>query len=111
MRALFHKRVCTDSCDDGRVRYYLLFYTVVDGFAEKRYAFRPAHLAYIEAAHASGTLLLAGAYGDPPSGAVLAFRTNRESDVEAFAKADPYVVNGLVPQWTAEPWNVVVGGL
>jgi uncharacterized protein YciI len=27
---------------------------------------------------------------------------------ERFARADPYVVNGLVTSWAARPWTVVV---
>ena len=31
------------------------------------------------------------------------------TDVERFAKADPYVVNGLVKDWRVREWAVVVG--
>ena len=30
--------------------------------------------------------------------------------VEDFARHDPYVVNGLVTQWEARPWAIVIGG-
>src|SRR6266567_1598770 len=32
-----------------------------------------------------------------------------KSKVEAFARKDPYVVNGLVKKWEVRPWNVVIG--
>jgi uncharacterized protein YciI len=28
---------------------------------------------------------------------------------EAFAKADPYVAQGLVKEWRVRPWTTVVG--
>jgi len=31
------------------------------------------------------------------------------SVVEAFARNDPYVTNGLVTRWEVRPWAVVVG--
>jgi len=30
--------------------------------------------------------------------------------VDGFARADPYVTEGLVTRWRVVPWNVVVGG-
>ena len=76
------------------MKYFLLFYEVVDKFAEKREPYRPKHLGLIDDAHKRGELLLAGAYGDPPSGAALLFRANSADDVRAFAEADPYVTSG-----------------
>ena len=29
------------------------------------------------------------------------------ADIEAFAKADPYVIAGLVPSWSVRGWLVV----
>jgi uncharacterized protein YciI len=28
--------------------------------------------------------------------------------VENFAKDDPYVRNGLIPEWRVRPWTVVI---
>jgi uncharacterized protein YciI len=89
--------------------YYLLFYNFVDGFMERRAAFRTEHLARVNAAHAAGEIVLAGAYGDPPSGGTLVFRVDALEAVRAFAQDDPYVRNGLVREWSVEPWHVVVG--
>ena len=36
--------------------------------------------------------------------------TEDRAVVEAFAAADPYVLNGLVRSWRVREWNVVVGG-
>ena len=89
--------------------YYILFYDVVDEFVDRRAPFRSEHLAHATAAHAQGNLFLAGALADPPDGAVLVFRADDRSLVEEFARADPYVVNGLVSDWRVREWTVVIG--
>ena len=87
--------------------YYALFYDTVDNFAERRQPHRQAHLALIDAAYAEGRIVLAGAL--KPDAALIVFRTDDPTDVECFAKADPYVVNGLVKDWRVREWAVVVG--
>jgi hypothetical protein len=89
--------------------HFALTYDVVDGFVDKRMQYRAAHLALVRDAHARGELLLAGALGDPPDGALLVFRAESAEAVERFAEADPYVTNGLVTKWRVRPWTVVVG--
>ena len=91
------------------MKYFLLFYEVVDKFAEQRQPYRSKHLGLVDDAHERGELLLAGAYGDPPSGAALLFRANSADEVRAFAEADPYVTSGLVKSWSVHPWHVVIG--
>lgn len=90
--------------------YYLLFYDVVDGFADRRAAFRAAHLALANQAHERGDLLMAGSFGDPVDGAVLLFRTSDPSTPERFASVDPYVTEGLVQGWRVRKWNEVLTG-
>jgi uncharacterized protein YciI len=92
------------------MRYYALHYDVVDGFKEKRMVFREAHLRQVRDAHDRGLLVMAGALGDPPDGALLVFRTDSPLPVEEFARADPYVREGLVKSWRVRPWAVVMGG-
>ena len=91
------------------MKHFALIYDVVDGFAEKRMPYRPAHLELVRGAHVRGELLLAGALGDPPNGALLVFRAESADAVERFATADPYVTSGLVTRWAVRPWNVVIG--
>jgi uncharacterized protein len=86
-----------------------LFYDLVDDYLERRAALRADHLALAEAAHDRGELLLAGAMSDPYDQALLVWSTDDVGVVESFAKADPYVVNGLVTSWRVRTWNVVVG--
>ena len=88
--------------------YFALTYEVVDDFVNRRLPFRPAHLKEVRESHARGELVMAGALGDP-AGALLVFRAADRSVVEHFAKADPYVHEGLVKTWTVRPWTVVVG--
>jgi uncharacterized protein YciI len=89
--------------------HFALLYDVVDRFAERRLPFREAHLHLIREAHARGLLQFAGALGDPRDGALLVFHTDSAASVEAFARADPYVIEGLVTAWRVRPWNVVIG--
>ncbi len=90
--------------------YYILFYKTVSDYIEKRQPFREAHLAYAEEAHKRGELILAGALADPADSAVLIFKGDDPSTAEKFAKNDPYVKNGLIEEWKARPWTVVIGG-
>jgi len=89
--------------------HYLLFYDVVDDYAERRLPLRGAHLEHARRAVARGELVLAGALADPVDGAVLLFRCNSPAVVAAFAAADPYVTGGLVTRWRVREWTTVVG--
>lgn len=90
--------------------YFALFYDVVDDMINRRVPYRPAHLEHVRAAHGRGEVVMGGAIGDPPSGALIVFQTASARVVEDFAAADPYVLNGLVTAWRVMPWTVVVGG-
>lgn len=90
--------------------YYILFYKTVDNYVEKRKPFREQHLAYANLSFERGDLVLAGALADPVDGAVLVFKGESKEIAEEFAKNDPYVLNGLITEWTVRPWNVVIGG-
>jgi uncharacterized protein YciI len=91
------------------MHYFALTYDVVPDFITRRAGYRDAHLHQVREANGRGLLMLAGALGDPPDGALLVFRADSASPVEAFARADPYVTEGLVTAWRVRPWNVVVG--
>ena len=90
--------------------YYILFYKTVDDYVAKRAPFREDHLGYAKAAHERGELVMAGALADPADKAVLVFRGEGPAVAEAFAKNDPYVLNGLIASWSVRPWTVVIGG-
>lgn len=89
--------------------HYLLIYDVVDDYITRRVPLRGAHVAHARAAADRGELVLAGAFANPPDGAVIMFRGDSPAAAEAFAKADPYVLNGLVKNWRVREWVTVVG--
>ena len=91
--------------------HFLLFYDLVPDYAERRGQFRDAHLTKAWAAHNRGELLIAGALADPMDTAVLMFSTDSAATVEAFARTDPYVTNGLVKSWRVRPWTTVTGAM
>ncbi len=114
--------------------HYLLMYDVIDDYVTARAPFRKAHLLHATAAHQRGELILGGALANPlPSspavlhegegrvestahagegsrlGAVLLFQGDSPKAVEEFAKADPYVLNGVIKSWRVREWTTVVG--
>lgn len=91
------------------MRHFLLFYEVGEDYVARRAAFRDAHLQKAWAAHARGDLILGGALADPVDGAVLLFKGDSAQVAEAFAKTDPYVLNGLVSRWRIREWTTVAG--
>ncbi len=89
--------------------HYLLIYDTAPDYLTRLKIFRHEHLALAWEAHDRGELVLGGALGDPPESAVLLFKCDSPSIPEAFAKADPYVQNGLIERWRVLPWITVVG--
>ena len=89
--------------------YFLLFYKTVDNYVERRKPYRDEHLGYAEAAHGRGEILMAGALGEPADSAVFVFRAGSRTEVEDFARNDPYVKAGLIVEWSVRPWTVVIG--
>ena len=91
------------------MKHYLLFYSFVDGYVERRPAFRDAHLTHAWHACEQGGLRLAGALADPTDTGVLWFEGESPEVAAAFARNDPYVINGLVTSWKVREWTTVVG--
>src|SRR5688500_14192923 len=89
--------------------HYLLMYDVTDDYVERRAGYRPAHLPLAQKAVARGALVLGGALAEPADMAILLFRGDTPAAAEAFAMADPYVLNGLVKRWRVRPWTTVIG--
>jgi uncharacterized protein YciI len=89
--------------------HHLLQYEISSDYLERRGEFRDAHLAAAWRAADRGELVLAGAVGDPPESALLLFAGDSPAAAEAFARADPYVQNGLVTEWRVVPWRTVAG--
>lgn len=89
--------------------HYLLIYDVVADYTTARAPYRKSHLLHAMAAHQRGEIVLAGALANPADGAVLIFKCDSPSVPENFAKADPYVINGVVTNWRVREWTTVVG--
>ena len=93
------------------MKHFPLFYDGAPDYLERRPQFRDAHLAHAWAAVERGEIVVAGALADPVDGAVLMFDGDDKSVAEEFARADPYVQNGLVREWRVREWTTVVGEL
>jgi len=81
---------------------YVLYYESADDVATKAPAFAAAHRAHWQRYVADGTLLMIGPFANPQEGAMGVF-TTREA-AEAFASADPFVLNGVIAGWTVRDW-------
>ena len=90
-------------------RHYLLIYDAAPDYLERRPAFRNVHLELARAAQARGELVLGGALANPADQAILLFKGPGPDAAEAFAKADPYVTNGLIASWKVREWTTVIG--
>ena len=72
--------------------YFVLRYdTVVDDYVNRRAPFRAEHLRLLRDAHARGEVVMAGAVGESPDGAIIIFRSETPEVAERFVASDPYV--------------------
>jgi hypothetical protein len=86
---------------------YCLFYDYVDNIIERRAPHREKHLEKYREWRADGRIVLGGAIGDPPYGALIVFDVDDPAVVEEFAAGDPYVLEGLVTAQRVVPWAAV----
>ncbi len=91
--------------------HYLLIYDLSPDYLEKRGKYRNEHLSLAWDSHERGELVLGGALQEPADKAYLLFQGDSSQSAEDFAKADPYVQNGLIKKWEVRPWMTVVGDL
>lgn len=91
------------------MKHWLLIYDAADDYVAKRAPHRGLHLEKARAAAARGELVLGGALADPVDGSVLLFKAPTRETAEAFARSDPYVLNGVVRSWRVREWTTVVG--
>jgi uncharacterized protein YciI len=89
--------------------HFLLIYDLAPDYLERRGEFRNDHQKLAWDAQERGEIVIAGALADPADKAVLLFSGESSDAAERFARADPYVVHGLVTQWHVRPWITVVG--
>lgn len=81
---------------------YVLHYQSASDVAQKAPAHGAAHRAHWQEFLSNGTLLMIGPFANPVDGAMGIF-TTREA-AESFAKADPFVLNGVVERWVVREW-------
>lgn len=91
----------------GTEDHHLLLYEYVAEVLERRGPYREAHLARVAAERVRGRIIMAGALGDPPSGAAFVFKGVAPEAIEEYVRGDPYVEAGLVRSWRIEPWKLV----
>lgn len=91
--------------------HYLLIYELQPDYLERRGEFRDEHLSLAWQAHDNGELILGGALADPVDEAILLFKGESAEVAEKFARADPYMLNGLIKKWSVRPWTTVVGSM
>jgi uncharacterized protein YciI len=89
--------------------HFLLSYELRDDYLARREQYRAEHLRSAWAYADRGELVFGGAVGDPAEEAMLVFTGDSPAAAEAFARSDPYVLNGLVVSWRVRPWRTVVG--
>jgi uncharacterized protein YciI len=93
------------------MNHYLLIYDLADDYLTRRGEFRGVHLKMAWDSCARGEMVMGGALGEPVDRALLMFKGDSPKAAEDFAKADPYVLNGLIKRWVVRPWMTVVGDL
>ena len=88
--------------------HILLMYEYVEDILERRGPYRDAHIATLEALKNDGRVIMAGATGDPVTGALIIFAPCDPAEVGEYVLRDPYYVAGLITDWRAVTWNVVI---
>ena len=88
---------------------YVLLYESADDVRSKAPLHFPAHVARWKTFQDQGTLLMIGTFGNPQDEGSMAIFTTREA-AEAFARSDPFVLNGVVRRWFIREWNEAIAG-
>ena len=91
--------------------YHVLQYKYVPDILEKRDPYRAEHLQGAKDMAAASKIVMAGALTDPVDGAIFVFKNVTKDEIEAFVRKDPYVTNGLVPEYQIRPYMVVADSL
>jgi len=84
-------------------KYVLLYESAADVATNASVHF-PAHKSWLDRFAADGALLMIGPFADPQADGAMSIFTTREA-AEAFARDDPFVVNGVVRSWRVLEWN------
>lgn len=84
----------------------LMFYEVTPEGMAKAAAHYSEHVVRLQQFHQRGELLMAGPYGNPPTGALGIFTSRAAAD--EFVRGDPFFVHGIIDRYRLEDWNEVL---
>lgn len=87
------------------MKFVILGFDDPDG-ATKRKIYRPAHLAKLDLLHSQQRVLLAGPLTDG-AGSLIVISAESLAEAEAFAREDPYTVNGVFERIEVHPFSQV----
>lgn len=91
------------------MKHFVLFYDYPADFRDRRAPHRAVHIEHCRVSIGRDELQLGGAFADDPPMGMLLFKAESAAAAEAFAGADPYVINGVVTSWRVREWVTVVG--
>jgi uncharacterized protein YciI len=83
---------------------YVLFYESAEDVQAKAPLHLPAHSARGQEFHERGLLLAYGPFANAQGDGSMAVFTTRDA-AEEFARGDPFVLNGVVREWTIREWH------
>ena len=82
----------------------VVLYESADGLAEKAPLHVAAHVARWREFADRGELLMIGPFANAQEDGAMAIFTTREA-AEEFVRGDPFVLHGVVRNWTIREWN------
>ena len=82
----------------------VVFYESGEGLAEKAPPHLAAHVARWREFSGRGELLMIGPFANAQEEGAMAIFTTREA-AEEFVRGDPFVLHGVVRNWTIREWN------
>ncbi|MEP6887695.1 MAG: YciI family protein [Nitrospirales bacterium] len=88
------------------MKFVILGFDGPDG-AKKRQIYRPDLLAKLDALHAQQRVVLAGPLTDS-TGSLIVISADSLAEAEAFAKEDPYTLNGVFERIEIHPFTQVL---
>ena len=88
---------------------YVMTYSAVEDFLPLAQQHGASHVARLHEFHDRGVLLMVGTFDEPMNGDAMGVFTTREA-AEEFVAGDPFVLHGVVAEWTVRPWDEVLTG-
>jgi hypothetical protein len=85
----------------------VMTYRAVEDFLPLAQQHYPAHAARVQEFAGRGDLLMVGTFDEPMDGSAMGVFTSRAA-AEEFIAGDPFVLNGVVAEWSLRPWDEVL---